>query len=351
VTTPDRDALADVMLAAMVEGVMLVNPQGRVVMANPAARRMLRWPDTAGTIEGRHYLEVVRQPDIVAQFDRALAGTPRPTVEVELENDGRRIYTAQARAMPAERGGGAVLVLHDVTTLKRADMVRRDFVANVSHELRTPLTAIRGYIEALTDGPPPDAAQQRKFLGIIGRHTLRMERLVKDLLRLARLDAGQETLERSLTPIETLLNGVETEMHAALERKQQTIHREIAPDATTVHADPLKLHDVLRNLVENAMHYGPEGSVIDVASLRVDGRLVVTVSDRGPGIPDEDLPRVFERFYRADRSRSTDPGGTGLGLAIVKHLVELHGGHATIGPRAGGGTTAMISLPDPPATA
>ncbi len=329
------------ILNAMVEGVMLVNSHGRVVMANPAARDMFHWP---WPVEGRHYLEVVRQPDIAAQFSAALAGAPQRPAEIELERDKRRVYTARAMPIPTERGGGAVLVLHDITDLKHADQVRRDFVANVSHELRTPLTAIRGYIEALSeDAPQP--AESKRFLEIIARHTTRMERLVRDLLRLARLDAGQEPLALSRLPLESVIAGVETEMHEALARKQQFVHRDFGTGADWIDADPAKIHDVLRNLIENASNYGPEGSIVAIRSERTGSTIRITVSDRGPGIPDEDLPRVFERFYRADRSRSTDPGGTGLGLAIVKHLVELHNGHASARHREGGGADVSFTLP------
>lgn len=330
------------ILNAMVEGVMLVNAHGRVTLANPAVRDMFHWP---WPVEGRHYLEVVRQPDIAAQFAAALANHPRAEVEVELERDKRRVYTAHAMPMPTERGGGAVLVLHDITDLKQADKVRRDFVANVSHELRTPLTAIRGYIEALSDGDMPQSAANRKFLDIISRHATRMERLVHDLLRLARLDAGQEPLALMRVPLESVIAGVETEMHDAIDRKRQRIVRNFGDGADWVDADPAKLHDVVRNLIENASNYGPEHSAIDVSSRRDGSTVAFTVADRGPGIPNEDLPRIFERFYRADRSRSTDPGGTGLGLAIVKHLVELHGGHASARHRDGGGAEVTITLP------
>lgn len=341
----------DAILNAMVEGVMLVNAGGRVMLANAAARDMFHWP---WPVEGRHYLEVVRQPDIAAQFASALAGRPQPSTEIELERDTRRVYTAHAMPMPAERGGGAVLVLHDITDLKQADRVRRDFVANVSHELRTPLTAIRGYIEALsdgvaigalTDGGAPDPDQSKRFLGIIARHATRMERLVHDLLRLARLDAGQEPLALMHLPLDSIIAGVETEMHDAIARKRQEVRRDFGDGADSIDADPAKIHDVLRNMIENASNYGPEESVIEVTSRRCGSSVAITVADRGPGIPSVDLPRIFERFYRADRSRTTDPGGTGLGLAIVKHLVELHGGHASARHRDGGGAEVTITLP------
>jgi two-component system phosphate regulon sensor histidine kinase PhoR len=240
-----------------------------------------------------------------------------------------------------------VLVVHDITDLRRADQIRRDFVANVSHELRTPLTAVRGYVEALIDGVS-DPGQQKRFLATIARHTARMERLVRDLLRLARLDAGQEPLERVPCRLDALFHGVETDLADPIEDRRLSIVQDVAPDAGTVEGDPAKLHDALRILLENAGNYSPEGGTITLRSRRAGNRAVITVTDQGPGIPEADLARVFERFYRVDKARtrdSADPGGTGLGLAIVRHLVELHGGTVRAENGTGGGAVLTITLP------
>ena len=237
-----------------------------------------------------------------------------------------------------------MLVLHDITDLRRADQIRRDFVANVSHELRTPLTAIRGYVEALLDDRP-DPEETRRFLEIIARQSLRMERLVSDLLRLARLDARQEALDLASCDMQQLFNTVIGDVAATVEAKRQQITIAVDPDACRIKADPAKLHDVLRNLVENAVNYSPEAATIQLEAARHDGAVTITVSDSGPGIPPDDLSRVFERFYRVDKSRSR-PGGTGLGLAIVKHLVELHGGQAAAENRPQGGARFVITLPN-----
>jgi two-component system phosphate regulon sensor histidine kinase PhoR len=337
----------DAILNGMIEGVVLVNGAGRLVLTNAAVRTMLRLPDDA---EGRHYVEAVRHPDIAAQVATALSGAVPSAAEVQLDRDARRTFMAHVVPVARERGGGAVIVLHDITDLRRADQVRRDFVANVSHELRTPLTAIRGYVEALIDSPP-GREEGRRFLGIIARHALRMERLVSDLLRLARLDAGQETLERVACSVQAVVAAVDHDMRAQLDRRRQQIVTAIAADADTVHGDPPKLQDVLRNLIENASNYSAEGAIIDVASHRRGAETEITVADRGPGIPEADLSRIFERFYRVDRSRTRDPGGTGLGLSIVRHLVELHGGRVRAVNREGGGTIVSVTLPDPGPTA
>jgi two-component system phosphate regulon sensor histidine kinase PhoR len=333
-------AHTDAILGGMREGVILVNSAGRLVLTNPAVRSMLRLPEPA---TDRPYLEVVRDPAITAQLAQALAGGRPAPVEAQLDGDRPRIYLANAVPVGTERGGGAVLVLHDVTDIRRADQVRRDFVANVSHELRTPLTAVRGYVEALADDAPTE--QQRRFLDIIARHTLRMERLVRDLLRLARLDAGQEPLERAHCTLSALAGAVAHDMQVQTDARRQDVRLDIAPDATHVTADPAKLHDILRNLVENASNYGPEGSTIEIRTARDSGAIVLSVLDRGPGIPDAEIPRIFERFYRVDRSRTRDPGGTGLGLSIVRHLVELHGGQVAARNREGGGAEVSVRLP------
>lgn len=337
-------AHTDAILTGMVEGVVLVNASGGLVLTNPTVRRMLRLSTTTGD---RHYLEVVRQPDISTQLSRALTGETPPPAEVQLDSEGhRQIWRAQAVPVARERGGGAVLVLHDITDLRHADQVRRDFVANVSHELRTPLTAIRGYVEAISDEPTSPEAPQ--FLEIISRHTQRMERLVKDLLRLARLDAGQETIERLACPVAAIVGAVEHDLQARLAHRGQRLVLTVGHDAESVVGDPAKLQDVFRNLIENASNYGPEGGTVEVEShVEADG-VAMSVSDRGPGIPDGDLSRVFERFYRVDRSRTRDPGGTGLGLSIVRHLVELLGGRVVATNREGGGSVFTVWLPRQP---
>jgi two-component system phosphate regulon sensor histidine kinase PhoR len=264
---------------------------------------------------------------------------------VEIDRHRRSIFTAHAVPVDAAQGGGAVLVLRDITELRRIDQVRRDFVTNVSHELRTPLTAIRGYLEALREVPPPPRALAGKFLDIIERHAGRMERLVKDLLRLARLDARQDTLEMSPVTTTALVQGVTNDLEASLMAKQQSVETAVGAGADVFAADPVRLADALRNLVENASNYGPVGVPIDVTATRDCGHVHIAVADRGPGIPEADLGRIFERFYRVDRSRSVDPGGTGLGLSIARHLVELHGGRISAANRADGGAIVTISLP------
>jgi two-component system phosphate regulon sensor histidine kinase PhoR len=340
-------ARMEAILGGMFEGVLVVNDHGRVQLVNGAARRMLQLRDAP---EGRHYVEIVRQPDIAAQIGAALQGQTTDGLELALPRQPELVVISRSAPVTSPGAAGAVLVMHDITDLRRADRIRRDFVANVSHELRTPLTAVRGYVEALLDqgDEGADAEQVRRFLEIIGRHTMRMERLVRDLLRLARLDAGQEALEYVACSVETLFDGVAADLATTIEGRGQTVVQRIAGDAGSVSGDPGKLHDALRNLLENASNYAPDASPIVMGSARAGARIRLTVSDSGPGIPEADLPRIFERFYRVDKSRTRaarDPGGTGLGLAIVKHLIELHGGKVTAANRPEGGAEFTIELP------
>jgi two-component system phosphate regulon sensor histidine kinase PhoR len=337
--TRDR-ARMEAILSGMVEGVLVVDRQGRLQLVNGAAQSMLQ---LEGSATGRHYLEAIRHPDISAQLTTALRGDHPDVLELALARDASRMFVARAAPVVAEGGGGAVLVLHDITDLRRADQIRRDFVANVSHELRTPLTAIRGYVEALADGPA-DEPTTKQFLDIIARQTTRMERLVKDLLRLARLDAKQEALDIAPCATRQIFDAVAADLAPAIEAKQQRIAIEVAPEACTIAADAAKFHDIVRNLVENAVNYSHEQADIRLEAHRVDGSVAISVSDSGPGIPPEDLTRVFERFYRVDKSRSR-PGGTGLGLAIVRHLVELHGGEVRAENQSHGGARFTVTLP------
>lgn len=336
----DRSRMA-ALLAGMIEGVIVVDQAGRLQLVNEAAQEMLRTDDAP---IGRHYMETIRHPAIADLLTAALAGRMPASVEFAPPRDSSRTLIVRAAPVSSGWAHGGVLVLHDITELKRADKIRRDFVANVSHELRTPLTAIRGYVEALQEGDASEDESER-FLEIIMRHTRRMERLVQDLLRLARLDAGQEVLDMAKCDLRATAQGVVADLQASLDTRGQDVHVLIGAGADHVPADPAKLHDALRNLVANASAYSPEHSLITIATRTTVGGVAIDVMDAGPGIPDEDRLRVFERFYRVDKSRARDPGGTGLGLAIVKHLVELHGGRVMVTNRPEGGACFTIELP------
>src|SRR5207253_10724571 len=248
----DRSRM-EAILTGMVEGVIVVDSHARLQLVNDAARHMLKL-DEVGI--GRPYVETLRLPAVVELVAAVLFGRTPDALQFSPPRDPQRTIIARAAPAAGASDHGAVLVLHDITDLRRADQIRRDFVANVSHELRTPLTAIRGYVEALSEGDTsPD--DSRRFLDIIERHTERMERLVKDLLRLARLDAGQETLDVISCDAKNLITSVVTELSSGLDARDQLVEIGIGRGAESIRADPTKLHDVLRNLVANAMTYSP----------------------------------------------------------------------------------------------
>jgi two-component system phosphate regulon sensor histidine kinase PhoR len=332
-------ARMEAILSSMIEGVLVVDEQGRLQLVNDAARRILKLEQ--GAIN-HSYVEAIRHPGIVEHLTRALSGDETGSLELSVTRDSTRTLVAQV-APVVTAGRGAVLVMHDITELRKADLIRRDFVANVSHELRTPLTAIKGYAEALLDDPDDVDARER-FLEIIHRQAERMERLVKDLLRLARIEAGQETVEITPCDITALVRGIVADFAPVAEAKQQTVAVAISPDAEILQTDAAKLHDIIRNLVENAVNYTPDGGAIDITATVAAGRFQLMVSDTGHGIAPDDLGRVFERFYRVDKSR-TRPGGTGLGLSIVKHLVQVLEGEVFVENQAAGGAVFTVNLP------
>ena len=335
--------LTEAILSSMVEGVLVVDARGRVQMTNLAVRKLLQITETP---IDRHYVELIRSPEIAKQVGLALGDGGSTFSEITLSTEPTSACLASVTPYVGQDEPGVVLVLHDVTDYRRAEQIRQDFVANVSHELRTPLTAIRGSIDALSEESDV-SVQQHRFLDIISRHSLRMERLVADLLRLARLDAGQEEIVCAPCETHSVFSNITAEIAPMLQDKHQSIEVNINEDSEMFMADPVKIHDVLKNLLENASHYSPSESVLEL-SANIDDKgknILLSVRDRGSGIPDMDLSRVFERFYRVEQSRARNPGGTGLGLAIVKHLIGLHDGKIDAVNRPGGGSVFTVCLP------
>lgn len=312
---------------AMVEGIVAADPKGRIVIANPAARRLLGYGPEAPLPDLRTLFRAKAAREAV---DEVLDGTAIHGREVELDS---RILLVNARSL---EGGGAVLVLHDLTEVRRLESVRRDFVANVSHELKTPLTSISGYAETLAEGDVDEATRAR-FLGTIVANARRMQRLVDDLLDLSRIESGRWTPH--LEPI-ALGPLASDSLHLFTDRAEArgiTLDVDVADDAATLTADADAVRQVLTNLVDNAMRYVPDGGHVTIRAVRDGVGIRLTVADNGSGIAADHLPRIFERFYRVDASRSREEGGTGLGLAIVRHIVEAHKGrvHAESVPRQG----------------
>jgi two-component system phosphate regulon sensor histidine kinase PhoR len=331
-----RQAETEALVNAMVEGVLSCDARGGVVTANPAARRLL------GYGAGRPLPELqilFHQKAAREVVDATLRGETVPDREVLLDE---RTCLLSGRPLP---GGGAVVVLHDLTDVRRLETIRRDFVANVSHELKTPLTSITGYVETLL-GDRPDETTSRKFLETILSNSLRMQRLVDDQLDLSRIESGHWRPSPRRVQAEPTLRDAWEAVDVPT-RSRHTFTVAVAPGAESLMVDPEALRQILANLYDNARRYTPEGGRITAAAVP-DGRGVrISVQDTGSGIGRDHLPRIFERFYRADPSRSRAEGGTGLGLAIVKHLAEAHGGRVWAESTLGEGTTIYSWFPSP----
>lgn len=355
--TQERDELT-ALVNIVSEGILQVGADGRVIHANPAARRLLGIPDH---VVGQPLGSMIRQAELRAILERAITGTTTGTTEVSL--DDRRLLVG-ARSLPpapnapAGERASTIVALIDLTEVRRLEGVRRDFVANVSHELKTPLTSIRGYVETLATDDLPDE-MQRQFLDVIHKNTARLQGIVDDLLDLSRLESGGWRPE--LQAMDPLRFAEEVwsahSEHAAGKR----IEFLTAGGEARVLADPGGLRQVLMNLYDNALRYTAGGGRITVriaeattpsnGATREAGRVVIEVQDTGAGIPGDALPRIFERFYRADPARSRAEGGTGLGLSIVKHMMERMGGDVAAESELGKGTTIRLTLLAPAAGA
>jgi len=328
------DDLLEALIESLDEGVVAVDAQKRVIRINASGRRLLDAP-----VEVPFSVDLLPRDrvlhDAIAQ---ALSGAAAERAETHIAG---RILAVTARPLAV---GGAVLALFDLTSVRKLEAVRRDFVANVSHELKTPLTAIRGFAETL-GAELADVAQHRQFADTIRANAERMQRLVDDLLDLSRIESGGWRPTPSPVDVATAVSEIVATYQRAAEERGNRIAVVIDRDATVVRVDPTALRQVLVNLVENAVRYTAKGT-ITLFSRRDNGGVVVGVRDTGSGIPAEHLPRIFERFYRVDAARSRAAGGTGLGLAIVKHLVEAHGGRVGAESTPGRGTAISVFLPD-----
>jgi two-component system phosphate regulon sensor histidine kinase PhoR len=340
------------ILRSMVEGVAVVDPQERMVFCNRAFSEIFSVDPASG--EGHALIEVVRNSELLSLIRKALRGEEGLQSEIAMGIAQIQYFSVSAtpvRAIePGPNGGvgkitGAVVVLHDVTELRRLERVRQDFVANVSHEFKTPLTAIQGFSETLLAGAIDDPQNRERFLGIILEHSRRLARLTDDLLKLSQMDADRLELEiRRVSVAELIESCLETAQHRAAEKdiRVYVSHSKEPPD---IAGDRRRLAEVLQNLLDNATQYTLPGGRITVSAEARDVHVVFTVSDTGIGIPKADQSRIFERFYRVDAARSREAGGPGLGLAIAKHLVEVHGGRIWVDSEIGQGSQFNFSVP------
>ena len=344
-TLTEERNLSTAILGSMVEGVAVVNAAERLVFTNPGFASILGLD--VPPVAGSSLLEVVRQTELIGAVRRVLAGESRVEAEISTGTLRQHFFAATVASVRARDTSGAVLVLHDITELRKLERIRRDFVANVSHEFRTPLTAIQGFAETLIAGALDDPQNRGRFLNIILEHARRLARLTEDLLKLSQMDADRLELEVDPVKVSQLVESCyETARHRAAEKELTlTLAPGFSQNLPDVAGDARRLQEVLQNLLDNAIQYTlPGGKIFLSAELKND-RVVFTVADTGIGIPTADQPRIFERFYRVDAARSREAGGTGLGLAIAKHLVEVHGGRIWVESEVGVGSRFHFSVP------
>ena len=331
----ERDRL-NAILNGVSEGLLALDAEHRIELVNPAALKLLGLPEGR---EGRKLVEVVRTPSFIELVENTHEG-PQST-ELMLEDPPRHLMvtTAQLRAT-----GGTVVVMHDVTSLRHMESMRRDLVANVSHELRTPVSIIRANAETLMDGALEDPSQARGFVQAILRHSERLSNLLSDLLDLSKIEGGAFPLCLEAVPIKTATQRAADTLQRAAKAKSLRVAVDVLPTLSAI-ADIQALDQVLVNLLDNAIKYSFEGGTIDVTADLEGDKIRIVVSDDGPGIQERHRARVFERFYRVDTGRSRALGGTGLGLSIVKHLVVLMNGTVGVDPVEPHGSSFWVTLP------
>jgi two-component system, OmpR family, phosphate regulon sensor histidine kinase PhoR len=348
------------ILRSMVEGVAVIDAQERLVFCNGAFAEILNIK--AEKSEGRPVIEVLRNSDLLGLIREVLRGGEGLQIEIVMGFVQQRSFSVTAAPVnPLDAGtfgkrypgnptetakpSGAVVVLHDVSELRRLERVRQDFVANVSHEFKTPLTAIQGFAETLLAGALEDPKNNRRFLEIIREHSARLARLTDDLLKLARMEAGKLEVQFFPVNIPELVEACAETTLLKATRKQIALSIDVPAALPAVRGDASLLHDVLQNLLDNAIQYTSAGGKVDVSAAASGRDVVLTVADTGIGIPAIDQERIFERFYRVDAARSREAGGTGLGLSIAKHIVEAHGGRIWVESEVGLGSKFSFSIP------
>ncbi|GAC1621077.1 MAG: phosphate regulon sensor histidine kinase PhoR [Candidatus Acidiferrum sp.] len=342
-TLTEERNLSSAILGSMVEGVAVVNAAERLVFGNQGFAEILGLDIPPQS--GKALVEVVRQTELLEAARRVLAGEPRVEAEVVTGTLRVRYFAATVAAVRAGETSGAVIVLHDITELRKLERIRRDFVANVSHEFRTPLTAIQGFAETLLAGAVDDPHNRGRFLEIIVEHARRLARLTEDLLKLSKMDADRLELEVRRVSVPQLIESCyETAQRRATE-KELRLSLNVPPNLPDISGDARRLAEVLQNLLDNAIQYTLAGGQIILSAQANSDEVIFTVSDTGLGIPQADQSRIFERFYRVDAARSREAGGTGLGLAIAKHLVEVHGGRLWVESEVGHGSEFHFSVP------
>lgn len=339
------------LLSGIMEGVLVVDARGRILMVNHALRQLLSLPSH---VQDRTPLEIIRNAELEGVLRQVLQDGGNTTLELTLPSPEGRTFEVNVVALPPSPEGrvkeqegrrGVIAVFHDISRLKELEKIRRDFVANVSHELRTPLTTIKGYAETLLEGALKEEVASQ-FVQVIKRHSDRLEKIVEDLLILSKIESKEFQLRMESLAVSELIGDVLDFIKEPLNKKKISVSVDEIPPTLSVYGDRQYLEQVFVNILDNAIKYGREGGAITIsATERNQKEVEISVKDNGMGIPKEDLLRVFERFYRVDKGRSHELGGTGLGLSIVKHIVQAHAGKIWVESQLGEGSTFYVTLP------
>jgi two-component system phosphate regulon sensor histidine kinase PhoR len=337
-----RESGMQTIFSAMQDALLVVDSNRQVILTNQTFRKLFDAPEISVATP---LLEIVRDPTLDGLLSAAFRGNGPVRSEFVIEESQIELHAVATRNDAGEITGALVL-FHDITELKKVDQVRRDFVANVSHELRTPLSILRGYIETLLDSPDTPREELTRILSVMERHSDRLELLVEDLLTLAQLESGNPDLQIGTVDLSSFLPEMVRDWEKKLAGKRLNIIVDVSTDLSPIRVDRTRLQEALYNLLDNAVKYSRQHGEIRLTARQRDGEIELAVRDNGIGIAKEDLPRIFERFYRADKARSPDKvRGTGLGLAIVKHIAQLHGGRVEAESEVEKGTTIRVVLP------
>jgi len=337
-----ENAQHQAILGNMAEAVIAVDKDTRVISVNPSAERILNIPRRE--IEGKLFLEAFSNNDVAEIVTAALRNGKFLSKELSVIWPLQKIFQVNATPLFENNSvSGCVLVIHDITEMRKLEKIRSDFVANVSHELKTPLTSIKGFVETLLEGAIDDKEESRNFLKIVQEHADRLDRLTSDLLSLSNLESHPVEIKKEKIEVRKLIEQIASGFSVQIKKRFLRLENKV-PHEQLVYADKNKVEQVFTNLIDNAIKFNRESGLVVVSSLALNGFVKFLVKDTGSGIPEKDISRIFERFYRVDKGRSRELGGTGLGLSIVKHIVELHGGSVGVESTEGLGSEFWFTL-------
>jgi two-component system phosphate regulon sensor histidine kinase PhoR len=342
---PTSDAAHEMLqgiLEAARESILIVDPSMRVAASNRPA--IAAFSKDGRPLEDRRLTDLIRDAALHDAFRSALADGTRTDLKIELPGTDKRTF--DVHVAPLKLGGppNAIGVFYNITKIERLERVRQEFLSNISHELRTPLTSILAFVETLEDGAVDDTENNRRFLAVIRRNAERMHALIADILELSMIESGKVSVEIRRVDLNSIVTDVFASLSSQASDRGITLENDV-PENAFVRADAMRLEQMLTNLVDNAVKFSRQNGRVSVGLNEHDARQVISVSDEGEGIRPDHLDRIFERFYRTDRARTSGVGGTGLGLAIVKHLAKLHGGEIAAESTLGQGSTFTIALP------